>query len=105
MKKTIAVLGSTGSIGSTTLKIINHNKKLFNIKILAANSNYKKICNQIKTFKPSIFIISNEKIFLKVKKKFKKNKKIFLFNRFSEIPANKKKNKHYNFSNTRNIWA
>ena len=43
MKKTIAVLGSTGSIGSTTLKIINHNKKLFNIKILAANSNYKHL--------------------------------------------------------------
>jgi 1-deoxy-D-xylulose-5-phosphate reductoisomerase len=91
MKKTIAVLGSTGSIGSTTLKIINHNKKLFNIKILAANSNYKKICNQIKKFKPSIFIISNERTLLKVKKKFKKNKKIFLFNKFSEIPTNKKK--------------
>jgi|TARA_B100001093_G_scaffold414717_1_gene404929 1-deoxy-D-xylulose-5-phosphate reductoisomerase len=91
MKKSIAVLGSTGSIGSTTLKVINQNHKLFNIQILAANSNYKKICDQIKKFKPSIFIISNKKILFKIKKKFKKNKKIYLINKFSEIPANIKK--------------
>ena len=48
MKKKISILGSTGSIGLNTLKIIEKNKKLFEINILAANKNYKLICKQIK---------------------------------------------------------
>ena len=51
-KKSIIILGSTGSIGETSLKVIRDNKKKFSIKILMANSNHRKIFNQIKKFKP-----------------------------------------------------
>ena len=37
MKKKIAILGSTGSIGKTLLNIVNHDKKKFEIKLLTAN--------------------------------------------------------------------
>ena len=72
MKKNISILGSTGSIGLNALNLINKKKFLFKINILAANKNYKLICDQIIRFKPKVFIISNYKIFEKVKKKFKK---------------------------------
>ena len=79
MKKKISILGSTGSIGINTLKIIEKNKKLFEINILAANKNYKLICKQIKKFNPKIFIINDVEVCDKVKKRFK-NKKIILIN-------------------------
>ena len=72
MKKNISILGSTGSIGLNVLNLINKKRFLFNVNILAANKNYKLICNQIIKFKPNVFIVSNYKIFTKVKKKFKK---------------------------------
>ncbi len=74
MKKNISILGSTGSIGLSSLKILRKKNKLFKINILAANKNYKIICKQIKQFKPEVFYISDLKVFEKVKKKFKKNK-------------------------------
>ncbi len=78
MKKIISILGSTGSIGLNTLEIYNKKKKLFKINILAANKNYKLICKQIKTFKPEVFIVNDQNIYKKVKKKFRSSKvKIF----------------------------
>ena len=76
-KKTISILGSTGSIGLSTIKIINKEKKLFKINVLAANKNYKLICNQIKNLRPKYFIINNPIVYKKIKKKYKnKNVKI-----------------------------
>ena len=49
MKKKIIILGSTGSIGSTTIKIINRDKKLFNVVLLTANKDYKKILTKFKS--------------------------------------------------------
>ena len=69
MKKIISILGSTGSIGTSSLKVINKEKNEFKFNVLSANSNYKEIINQIKKYKPRYFIISNNKTFLKVKKK------------------------------------
>ena len=77
MKKKIIILGSTGSIGSTTLNIINKKKNFFDIILLSAKNNYKEICNQISKYKPRYFIIANPIIFKKVKKKFKNSKKNF----------------------------
>ena len=74
IKKKIAVLGSTGSIGRNTLKVIESKKKFFKISILAANSNYKIIKDQIIRFKPNFFIIKNKNTFLKLKKEFSKTK-------------------------------
>ena len=42
MTKTISILGSTGSIGLNTLKIIDKKKNNFKVNLLAANSNYSK---------------------------------------------------------------
>ena len=72
MKKNISILGSTGSIGLNVLKIVNKKKFFFNINVLAANKNYKLICDQIIKFKPKVFIIDNYEVYLKIKKKFKK---------------------------------
>jgi 1-deoxy-D-xylulose 5-phosphate reductoisomerase len=47
MKKIISILGSTGSIGLSTLSIVDKKKNLLTINFLAANKNYKLICKQI----------------------------------------------------------
>ena len=88
MKKKIAILGSTGSIGQTSLNIIKKNLKEFNIFLLSANSSYNLINNQIKIYKPKIFVVNDPKIFTAVKKKYK-NKKIKIYNKFSEVPLSK----------------
>ena len=48
MKKKIAILGSTGSIGKTSLEILKKDLKKFKIFLLTANSNYSLILKQIK---------------------------------------------------------
>ena len=50
MKKKIAILGSTGSIGKASLEVISKNKSEFKITLLSANSNYFLIKKQIKNF-------------------------------------------------------
>ena len=90
MKKKIAILGSTGSIGTTSLNIFKKNKNKFSIVLLAANSNYSLICKQIKLFKPQYYIISNQLVFNKIKKRFK-NRKIKIYNNFSDLNLKKKK--------------
>ena len=59
MKKNVSILGSTGSIGLNVLNLINKKRFLFKINILAANKNYKLICDQIIKLKPKDFIINN----------------------------------------------
>jgi len=78
MKKKIAILGSTGSIGKTLLEIIRNNKKNFDIVLLTADKNYKEIFKQAKYFKVKNLIITNEESFNKLKKK--KLGKISIFN-------------------------
>ncbi len=88
MKKNISILGSTGSVGLSTLKIIDKKKFFFRVILLAANNNYRLICNQIRRYKPKYFIINNFKVYLKVKKKFK-NKQVKILNNFKEINLKK----------------
>ena len=90
MKKNVSILGSTGSIGLSSLTIFSKKKNLFSINILAANKNYKLICKQINQFKPKIFIINDLKIFKKVKTKFK-SKKIVILNDIQSKKINFKK--------------
>ena len=84
MKTSISILGSTGSVGLSALKIIDKKKSFFKIKLLSANKNYQSICFQIKKYKPEIFVIIDEKIFVKIKKKFQ-NKKIKILNNFDDL--------------------
>ena len=90
MKKKIAILGSTGSIGKSSLDTILIKKKLFSIEILAANKNFRKISEQIKKFKPKYFIITDYKIYKKVKKKFQKYN-VKILNDYKKIIKYKKK--------------
>ena len=69
MKKKIAVLGSTGSIGKSTVSIITKNKDHFNVLLLTCNKNYYEIIKQAKSLKPKNIIIQDKVTFLRVKKK------------------------------------
>ena len=72
MKKKIAILGSTGSIGKSTLDIIRKDKKNFDVVFLSANNNYKKLVHQAKEFKVKNILIKN-KLFYERTKKILKN--------------------------------
>ena len=74
MKKKIAILGSTGSIGQSTLEVIRKDKKNFNIILLSANNNYKKLVEQAKQFKVKNVLIKNHKFYLNVKNLLKRTK-------------------------------
>ena len=74
MKKKIAILGSTGSIGKITINIIKKNKKDFNICLLSTNKNIKEILKQAHYFNVKNLIIADKKKFnyLKNNRKYKK---------------------------------
>ena len=60
-KKNIAILGSTGSIGTQTINVISKSPSKFKAVLLSANSNYKLLCKQaIETTPKHVFINSNE---------------------------------------------
>ena len=81
MKKKIAILGSTGSIGENTLKIIRNDKKNFDVVLLSTNKNINKVLNQAKEFQVNNIIISDFTSYKKAKIKVK-NSKIKIFNNF-----------------------
>jgi len=83
MKKKIAILGSTGSIGKTLIEIIKKDKKNFDIILLTADKNSKEILKQAKYFKVKNLIITNEKSFKKIKKK--KIGEINIFNNYNSF--------------------
>jgi 1-deoxy-D-xylulose-5-phosphate reductoisomerase len=58
MKKKVCILGSTGSIGKTTLEIISKNKKDFDVVLISGNNNVNLLISQAKKFKPK-YVYSN----------------------------------------------
>ena len=92
MKKKIVILGSTGSIGKNTLKILRNDQKNFEIFLLSANKNISLLLKQAKEFNVKNLIINNNKKFNFVKKKYKNLKNNF-YNSFVDIDKilNKKK--------------
>ena len=82
MKKHIAILGSTGSIGKKTLNIIRKNKNKFIVDLITTNKNIKVLQSQIKTFKVKNVIVKDFKNFKTLKKKLKKNKKVKIYNNY-----------------------
>jgi 1-deoxy-D-xylulose-5-phosphate reductoisomerase len=58
--KAITLLGSTGSIGTQTLDIVEHNPDKFRIVGLAAGSNVEMLAKQVRQFRPEIVAIGNE---------------------------------------------
>ncbi len=84
MKKKIAILGSTGSIGKTTVNIIKKDIKNFEVILLTSNNNYKELFKQVKLLKPKNIIIQNKNKYEILKKKLK-NRKIKIFNDFKSF--------------------
>jgi len=84
MKKKIAIFGSTGSIGKTTIDIIKKDKKNFEITLLTSNNNFRELAKQAMTFNVKNLIIKNKKQYLILKKKFS-NKKINIYNNFNDL--------------------
>ena len=89
MSISIAILGSTGSIGLSTLSIIDKKRNFFKINLLSANKNYKQICKQIIKYNPNFFVINDLVIFKKIKKKFK-NRNIIILNSLDSFKFKKK---------------
>ena len=84
MKKKIAILGSTGSIGKTLIKILKKEKDKPEIVLLTINTNYRELLKQVKIFDVKNIIINDHKTYLYVKK-ILKNKKINIYNEFDYI--------------------
>jgi 1-deoxy-D-xylulose-5-phosphate reductoisomerase len=77
MKKKIAILGSTGSIGKTLIEIIKKDKKNFEVILLTADKNYKEILKQAKILKVKNLIITDKKAYLNLSQNQLGNIKIF----------------------------
>jgi 1-deoxy-D-xylulose-5-phosphate reductoisomerase len=65
--KNIAILGSTGSIGTQTLEVIRANPELYKVVALTAQNNAEILINQALQYKPELVVICNEKKYLQVK--------------------------------------
>jgi 1-deoxy-D-xylulose-5-phosphate reductoisomerase len=84
MKKNIAILGSTGSIGKTLINLIKKDNKNFNIILLTSNKNHNDLLKQAYSFNVKNLIITNTKSFNLIKKK-KLKKKINIYNNFNDL--------------------
>ncbi len=95
MKTKIAILGSIGSIGKSTIEILRKDKKNFDVFALTTNNNYREILKQALEFKAQNIIINNKKYYLNLKKKLI-NKNINIFNNFESFK--KKFNKKIDYT-------
>jgi 1-deoxy-D-xylulose-5-phosphate reductoisomerase len=77
MKKRIAILGSTGSIGKTLIEIIKKDKKNFEVILLTADKNYKEILKQAKILRVKNLIITDKKAYLNLSQNNPGNIKIY----------------------------
>ena len=97
MKKKIAILGSTGSIGKTLLDIISKDRKNFEIILLTAGSNYKLLYKQAKKFNVKNLIITNTKKF-NLLRKINKKKDLNIYNDFKNLKRIFKSKADYSMS-------
>ena len=58
--KRIAILGSTGSIGTQSLEVIEQNPDAFEVEVLTANNNVDLLIQQAKKFQPNVVVIANK---------------------------------------------
>ena len=95
MKKKIAILGSTGSIGKSLINIIKKDKKKFDVVLLTANKNYKELYNQSKLLNVKNLIINNQTGYNFIKSK---NKEIKIYNNYRSLDKILKKKIDYTMS-------
>ena len=97
MKKEIAILGSTGSIGKSLVSIIKNDLKNFKINLLSANKNYHVILDQVKTLNVKNVIITDYKSY-KIFKKKTKRLNINVYNNYDNLGQILKKKIDYTMS-------
>ena len=97
MKKTIAILGSTGSIGKNLIKIIEKNINDFKVELISTDKNYKELYKQATKLKVKHIIINNKNSYQSALKK-RINKKIKIYNSFSSFNKIFKKKVDYTMS-------
>jgi 1-deoxy-D-xylulose-5-phosphate reductoisomerase len=102
MKKKIAILGSTGSIGKTLLEIISKDRKNFEIILLTADTNYKLLYKQAKKFNVKNLIITNPKKYNLLRKANKK-KNLNIYNDFKNLRRIFKSKADYSMSSITGI--
>ena len=66
-KKKIAILGSTGSIGTQALQVIEEHPDLYEAYALTANNQVELLAEQARKFKPAVVVIANEAKYLQLK--------------------------------------
>jgi 1-deoxy-D-xylulose-5-phosphate reductoisomerase len=67
MVKRIAIFGSTGSIGTQALQVIESNPEMFSVEVLTAHNNDELLVEQARKFNPNIVVIGDERKYQKVK--------------------------------------
>ena len=95
MIKKIIILGSTGSVGKSTLNIIRNNKKKFKIILLSTNKNVNELVKQAKEFKVKNIIIFNKKKYDENKLRLLKQNKIKVYNNLKSFYQKKKIKKDF----------
>ncbi len=68
--KNLAVLGSTGSIGTQTLDVVRTHPELFHISVLAANASDEKLEAQIREFEPELAVLSDASAYARLKERY-----------------------------------
>ena len=58
--KRLAILGSTGSIGTQVLEVVDANPGLFSVEVLTANNSVELLIQQAIKFKPSVVVVANK---------------------------------------------
>jgi 1-deoxy-D-xylulose-5-phosphate reductoisomerase len=71
MAERVAILGSTGSIGSQALDVISRFPGSFSVEVLAAGNNYEVLARQARLFNPGIVVIGNEAHYARLKESLK----------------------------------
>lgn len=66
-KQSLAILGSTGSIGVQTLEVVKHHPERFEVYALTAGNNADLLIQQAREFQPEVVVIANESLYDKVK--------------------------------------
>ncbi len=67
MVKRVSILGSTGSVGCSTIELIESDPEKFNVVALTANRNIDRLVQQAKKFKPQLAVTADESLYGKLK--------------------------------------